>query len=268
MNETIRLTPEVDAFVAAVRARFGDLPAEEREDLLDGLEADMSDLVAERGPEALGDPDAYAAELRAAAGLPELVPTRQRRVPAIGLGDVLDDLHRFWDRSLDALPHSPRGFIESLASSWWVLRAFVAWMVVQDMRGGNQVFLTAPWLAVLGLMVIASVQLGRGGWGLAALKSYASARLVLVGLNLVALAMLPGALDRLNWMAAENRGSDLYGYEWYESPPNQPDPDVITYQDQQVCTLRVVDKLGKRVEGLRVLDATSNRLLPMDNGNC
>ena len=60
MNDTIGLAPEVDAFVAAVRARFADLDADEREDLLDGLEADTADLVAERGPEALGDPDANA----------------------------------------------------------------------------------------------------------------------------------------------------------------------------------------------------------------
>lgn len=56
MNDTTRATPEVDAFGDAVRARFSDLDADEREDLLDGLEADMADLVDERGSEALGDP--------------------------------------------------------------------------------------------------------------------------------------------------------------------------------------------------------------------
>ena len=37
----------------------------------------MTDLVAERGPEALGDPGAYAAELRAAAGLPAVGNVRR-----------------------------------------------------------------------------------------------------------------------------------------------------------------------------------------------
>lgn len=263
MNETIRLMPEVDAFVAAVRARFADLDPDEREDLLDGLEADMADLVAERGLEELSDPDAYAAELRAAAGLPEFVPTRQRRVPAIGLGEVLDDLHRFWDRSLDAIPRSPRGFLESFAPVWWVLRAFAAWMLVQDLQQPS-VVLSGAWFAVLAVMVVASVQLGRRRWGLGVLRTSGAGRLFVVALNLLALSLLPGAVDRMVWQIAEERGPALYGNEWYE----QVNPSVITYQHLQVCTLRVVDKEGARVTGLRVLDATSNRLLPMNNSDC
>ena len=59
---------------------------------------------------------------------------------------------------------------------------------------------------------------------------------------------------------------DLWGV--MDQSGRQVDPSVITYQDVQVCTLRVVDKDGKRVKGLRVLDATSSRLLPMNNGSC
>ena len=44
------------SFVAAVRERLADLTDEEREELVGGLEADLSDLVDERGVEALGDP--------------------------------------------------------------------------------------------------------------------------------------------------------------------------------------------------------------------
>lgn len=267
MSETVRTSPEVDSFVAAVRARFTDLDAAEREELLGGLEADTSDLVAERGPEALADPDAYAAELRAAAGLADFAPPR-RAMPTLGLGVILDDLHALWDRTLDGLPGSPRGFVESFQPSWWVLRGFVAWMVVQDVRGGNQVFVTAPWLVVLGLLVVASVQLGRAGWGLSVLKSAAAGRLAVAGLNVFALTMLPGAVDRLNWMVAESRGADLYGYEWYESPADTTRSNVITYQGREVCTLRVVDRDGDRVTGLRVLDATADRPLPMNNPDC
>ena len=71
MNEdTVNLEarPDVAAFVAAVRARLADLTDEEREELLGGLEADLSERLTE-GEADLGDPAAYAAELRAAAGL-------------------------------------------------------------------------------------------------------------------------------------------------------------------------------------------------------
>ena len=78
MSDTIRIPSEVDTFVAAVRACFADLDPDEREELLGGLAADMADLVDERGPGALGDPRAYAAELRAAAGLAVTArPTRR-----------------------------------------------------------------------------------------------------------------------------------------------------------------------------------------------
>ncbi|MCW2853652.1 MAG: hypothetical protein JWM84_3316, partial [Nocardioides sp.] len=84
MNDALHTParPEVEAFVADVRARLADLSDDEREELLGGLEADLSDQVAD-GAVVLVDPAAYAAELRAAAGLPERTPAR-RRVPLTG----------------------------------------------------------------------------------------------------------------------------------------------------------------------------------------
>jgi hypothetical protein len=263
MNTAPLTSPGVDHFVAAVRSHFADLDAQEREELLGGLEADISDLVAERGPGALGDPDAYAVELRAAAGLPPSAPRRARSLPGIGLGEVLDDVHRFWDRALDALPGSPRGFVESLQPVWWVLRAVVAWLLVQDFRYPS-VVLDARWWLVLAVMVAVSVQLGRREWGLGVLRRVAVGRLLVVALNLVALALLPGAVDRVAWYVAETRGEQLYGHPWN----GLQDSETLTYQGRQVCTLRVVDKEGRRVEGLRVLDATARELLPMNDPRC
>ena len=75
MNDTMH-QPDVAGFVAQVRARLADLTEEEREELLGGLEADLAERLAE-GEADLGDPVAYAAELRAAAGL----EARPRRGP-------------------------------------------------------------------------------------------------------------------------------------------------------------------------------------------
>ena len=46
MNDTAKLTrPEISGFVDQVRARLADLTEEEREELVGGLEADLSALV-------------------------------------------------------------------------------------------------------------------------------------------------------------------------------------------------------------------------------
>ena len=63
MNEpTIQLDvrPEVEEFVAEVRRHLADLPADDRDDLTEGLAADLSDLVSERGSGVLGDPGVEA----------------------------------------------------------------------------------------------------------------------------------------------------------------------------------------------------------------
>ena len=64
---------QVQEYVSAVRAALSDLSLEEVEDLTAGMDADLGELLAERGGTlevALGSPQAYAAELRTAAGLP------------------------------------------------------------------------------------------------------------------------------------------------------------------------------------------------------
>ncbi len=77
---SILTTPEIRLYVRAVRERLEDLTEEEREELVGGLDADLNDLVEERGIDALPDPGEYARELRTAAGFdPEMRPVRTRR---------------------------------------------------------------------------------------------------------------------------------------------------------------------------------------------
>ena len=78
MNAT-DVRPEVASFVARVREQLSDLTEDEREELTGGLEADLSEQLAEGGQ--LPDPTQYADELRAAAGLPEPRRRRAVRVP-------------------------------------------------------------------------------------------------------------------------------------------------------------------------------------------
>ena len=119
MNTTqLPVRPEVPemvrAFVARVRERLSDLPAEELQDLTEGLEADLTDLVAERGGGTLGDPDEYAQELRSAAGL-EPAPRRRLRIDrGLSLGDRLDRYGLWWRREMDR---------KYLAQAWLVAAA-------------------------------------------------------------------------------------------------------------------------------------------------
>ena len=62
-------TTPTDEFAAKVREALSDLPPDELDELTDGLEADLAERAEESGLE-LGDPSAYAEELRAAAGYP------------------------------------------------------------------------------------------------------------------------------------------------------------------------------------------------------
>jgi hypothetical protein len=270
MNTAPVVRPEVEQFVAAVRERFTDLDPDEREDLLDGLEADMSDLVDERGPEALGDPDAYAAELRAAAGLPAAGPGR--RPVAERVDGWLDGTRRRWDAVALGLPGDPWGLVRSLQPVWWVLRAWVALQVVDLLFGsGARNFGLSPVPSLLGwglpLLVVAvlvSVQMGRGRWWPGRGDRGAAARVLLLALNVAAIAALPVTVTEVLTPAK----IAAWGMDEWTPPVSEVDPGVITYEGRQVCTLRVVDKQGRRVEGLRVLDAASGELLPLNNPSC
>jgi len=190
----------VGRFVDEVRRRLADLDRDEQQELTAGLEADLGELVAERGHAVLGDPDGYARELRLAAGhTPEMTGQPGGRGVRQGLMDAIDSTHSSWDRLLDSFPGDLRGFVAAFQPVWWVLRAFVAWMVAQDLRAPSLI-VDAPHLVVLAVFVVVSVQLGRRRWGVdRLLATSVGARLLLVALNVFAVTMTPGAFDRLLW---------------------------------------------------------------------
>lgn len=266
-DQTVAIRPEVQEFVDRVRALMADLDADERLDLTGGLEADLSELVAEHGVEALGEPDDYARELRVAAGHPPVMgrPARDWQLRA-AVQESLDAAHDSWDRLLDSLPSGgPRPFLAALQPVWWVVRAWAAWMVALDIRGAAYPR-SLEWFVVLAVFVLVSVQLGRGGWSLGrVLERSVVARLLLVALNVVAVLALPGAADRAANGIAEERAW-IYAPSYAESEP--VDSHVVTYRGGQACVLQVFDADGERVRGGYVWDATGERRLPMNTRNC
>jgi HAAS len=162
---------DVARYAAAVRAAFADLPAPDREALLEDIEDHLVEVAAEPGgplEERLGPPETYAAELRAWAGLPAPGAARRR-----GASRLRRRLERRWRA---ALAH-PAGravaeFLPELRPAWWVLRGY---LVVQLASVGlsflfaHDVTLPVPTILgsqVVGLLaagaaVVGSVALGR-----------------------------------------------------------------------------------------------------------
>ncbi len=167
--------PDIDeritAFAAAVRAELADLSSDEADDLTDGLEADLAEQAADSGEEfALPEPAAYAAELRAAAGLPE-------RTAAAAARPQLRERWAAWRSRTAAAVRSSRGgawvldTLLALRPVWWVLRGWVIFTLVSPMFApltGYADFYGMPssfggWLLLIALMIL-SVQWGRGFW--------------------------------------------------------------------------------------------------------
>ena len=118
MTTTTGLPPELEAYLAAVRATLADLAPEERDDLLGELQAALLEAAGEGGdgPIAarLGPPEEFAAELRASAGLD----------PAPPPGPVQDG-RRDWRADLRRIAEPLRRVGRELAPIWWVGRAYV-----------------------------------------------------------------------------------------------------------------------------------------------
>lgn len=171
---------DIRAFAASVRRNLDDLPADEVDDLLDGLEADLSDQAAEAG-DAFTLPDAatYAAELRAAAGLPE----RDANAATPRKTSLIEQAQERWHRLGESLAANPAGawvldLLSAVRPVWWLVRGAVWYVAVYLLMLMFSPFTTiggalapalvltrnpAAWVLLLG-SVLLSVQWGRGRW--------------------------------------------------------------------------------------------------------
>lgn len=224
-----QLDPEVSAYVGLVRRALGDLSAEDVEDLTGGLEADLAELAAESEEPLLsriGEPSAYAAELRSAAGFPLADPAavaskeswwrRDRRV-----------LRERWTRARGDHP-----WLEKLAPVWWLLRgAVLTWMLIA--LAGGRVGLV---LLTLGAALSFWVGLRQDGW------SGWPARLVTWANILAVLLFLPFLSD------TRFGGGPAGPSEAIEVVPSEG----VYVDGEQPSGFYVYDGAGQRVEGARV----------------
>jgi hypothetical protein len=181
------LSAHVRGYAQAVRLHLADLGPDVADDLTDGLEADLTEavldgMVAPADAEAtqvfdlaarFGPADEYAAELRAAAGLPAQTPAaRAKRGPGRAVAEawtVVSERSRAVWRPV-ASTRAWTAFAElarSLAPAWWILRGWVAAQAVLWQYGISDITFWPSSVSGRVLVIAAivvSVQWGRGRW--------------------------------------------------------------------------------------------------------
>lgn len=162
---------DAQTYLAAVGRELADLPAEERGELLDDLAAHLAALEEEGGGDdrpyavRLGPADDYAAELRAAAGLPARTdpPADRPWVPLAAVRRAAQQL------SATKAGREVVAFLPLLVPAWWVLRGYLVVFLLALVEGNGlrgAVLLDVGPGTLVGLVllvgaVVASVRLGR-----------------------------------------------------------------------------------------------------------
>jgi hypothetical protein len=252
---------QVREYLAAVERFLDDLPDHERRDLLEDLEEHLSEVAAEdEGSlvDRLGPPDAYAAELRASAGLPEYVATAEI--------SASERLRRSLRTSpLGALASSApvqalRGYRPELRPTWWVVRGYLAAVVRDAMFFGRDATdggLPWPRVAespVVGTLLVAacvwvSILAGR------ATRDRERYAMVAVAANIAIVLTFLGAFprgeikpDAVNLVQAEPFGFLQHG-----------DGAAIT----NICAY---DEAGTRVNGIELFDQDGRPIVESSRG--
>lgn len=260
---TSTVTPEIQRFADGVRAALADLPAEEVDDLTEGLEADLAESLAEDLRRTLPDPASYAAELRLAAGLPgrQAVPETGR---VHGLVEALRDTR---EDVLVAIRRNPAlgsvlDLLSELRPAWWIVRAWLATWLVASFFGLERGywFDGASWL-VLAAFVTVSVQWGRGRWGFPGVRG-----LVVIGNVVAAVVLLPVLSAADGW-----GGSYGIGFQDGVSGAASEGPDLTgVYLDgTQVTNIFGYDAKGRALRDVQLFDQDGNPLttsVPGGNG--
>ncbi|MFJ4165747.1 hypothetical protein ACIPY5_09330 [Microbacterium sp. NPDC089698] len=248
MNETTLTAAErIRAFADAVRAQLADLPADEVDDLVEGLVGDLTDQAADHdGAIELGDPAAYAEELRSAAGLPERGPlAAETKTP--------------WHERIAARAGRAAGRIRSSAFGawlldllialrpvWWVLRGLVLAALVLLPAGLGPRTLTGysgmpaqvyTWALVV-LFALVSVQWGRGRW---LPKNWL--RHVRVVASIIALLAMPALFGYFTTIVVNSTSVRDYSYEA---------PRGLLLDGAQIGNLFVYDRDGNPITGAQL----------------
>jgi len=261
MSETAT-TQSIHDFALAVRAALSDLPADDIDDLTDGLEADLTeqaadfdatDAAAAASDFELGDPVAYADELRGAAGLSVRGTPPIVRVPRLRrLRTRVEDIRSNAAQRIrsTAAGAAVLDFLLVLRPLWWVLRGWVVYAVAEIFVGGAiSTVPTNPVRALaLAAFVILSVQWGRGRWlpwrWLPRFRTVVSVCAVLA---------LPLVLNLTAHQAANAQASAYVEYDPYSTPG-------LLQNGQEVTNVFAYDANGQPLTDVQLFDQDGRAL--------
>ncbi|WP_213816088.1 hypothetical protein [Glaciihabitans sp. dw_435] len=240
----VYLTPTViNEFAAAVRTALAGLSPDEIDELTDGLEADLAESASDSGSIDLGDPVAYAEELRTAAGLP--LPAAGKR-SVHPLSETLALAASFRVRLLTSLRGNPitASILETaiaLRPVWWIARGWAVYELVYLVFFGGPVRLipqSLTHLVIVLLFVALSVQWGRGRW-----LPYQWLKLVRIAASIVAVIALPGVIS------AAIGNSTVY----YDSV-GEATPMGLTQDGRAVTNIFAYDADGNPLTNVQLFD--------------
>lgn len=229
----------VTEFARAVRRQLLDLGPDTLDELTDGLEADLGDKVADG--DALGDPAAYAAELRAAAGFGARVPRSTR---------VLDRISSAWHGLLArlapvlALPVVAQvvAMLVALRPVWWLVRGWALFYVLTGFKTvpGNE------WdYPVLAAIIVLSVQWGRGKW-----LPWRWSRGGVIALSVIAALALPSLMTLAIQRFTFSDTMDIADYI----------PYGLLLDQQRVTNIFAYGSDGRPLGGVQLFDQNGNPL--------
>lgn len=241
MTTTLDVNPAVADFATAVRHSLSDLDAEVLSELTDGLEADLADKLAD-GAE-LGDPAAYAAELRAAAGLEAPRRTTVSDNVRANLADVRKRLAPLREHAVVA---EVLGFFVALRPVWWLVRGLALFSIFNEVSAVPRN--PAGWALLIGALVL-SVQWGRGRW-----LPWRWSRGAVVALSVVAILMLPALLT--------NTGSRLTFQDTFN--PDDYIPTGLNVGGEPVVNIFAYGADGEPLDDVRLFDQDGDPLSTID----
>lgn len=244
---TTTIAPEIAAFAAAVRAELADLPPEELDDLVDGLEADLAERLEESPDAGLGDPVAYAAELRAAAGYPARSSRRTLDLDAAFLArwrELRADWTAFAERH--RVVRGTVDLVVSLRPAWWVYRGWALFALIASSLFGIAAFPDRffSWVLLIAAVVL-SVQVGRRMW-----LRHRIARGAVVVVDVLLVLMTPAIIG---W-AVNSVQNPAIGYEepWYSGQ--------LAIDGRPIDNIFAYDEFGEPIERVQLFDQDGNPL--------
>lgn len=227
----------VEAYLAELRSELADLAADERDDLLAEVEASLFESAGDEPLAAqFGSPAAFAADLRASAGLPPKPVAKAPRKPRID-----------WSRVLSQT--------RVLAPIWWALRGYVAVAALALLASAKFSARqpAIPWFgsAGLGALAIAGgvlISVAIGLW------VRVSRPLAIAGNAILALALIPViahlASPERNPVAAANSDQELV--QRMEALRYQQLNSGLTYNGGAVKNVYPYDRRGRLLHDVRL----------------